>query len=270
MSSDRPSDDTPGVAQLTSTGWTLQMINGTEIDVYSNEIINFLEKTLRYKEVRQSVLYQRVIERAANTRNIRVDPDEIQAEAEQFRRDNRLERSADTLAWLADQQITADIWEAGIRDRLLAQKLAESLFGREAEPFFAQNRLDFEQVVLYQIIVPYEQLAMELFYEIEESEISFYEAAHLYDISQTRRRHCGYEGVLYRWSVQPAIAPTVFAATPGQVVRPIQTDQGHHILLIEEFITAELTSEIRQQIINRLFQEWLQAELNYMLHNQED
>lgn len=235
-------------------------------NVNPDEVVSFLKKTLQYQEARLGVLQQAIVNRAAASRGIEVDTQEIQSEADRQRRERRLERATDTLAWLSDQQITAAEWEAGIRDRLLTQKLQQELFGNEVESYFAQNRLDFDQVVLYQIIVPYEQLANELFYQIEESEISFFEAAHLYDLDANRRQHCGYEGKLYRWSLKPEIAAVVFAATPGQVIHPIHTEQGFHLLRVEEFISAQLNPETRQEILQRLFQDWLNGELNYWLN----
>jgi parvulin-like peptidyl-prolyl isomerase len=232
----------------------------------SSEIVGFLKKSLQYKPVCQQILQQHIIHQATQSRDIQVTDEEIQAEADRQRRELHLERSADTLAWLEDQRITPADWEAGIRDRLLTQKLRISLFESQVEGFFSQNRLDFDQVALYQIIVPYEQLAQELFYQIEESEISFYEAAHLYDIDATRRYHCGYEGLLHRWSLAPEISTVVFGAHPREIIRPVHTEAGYHILLVEEFITAQLTPEIRENILDRMFQDWLGSELNYWQH----
>ncbi|UIE40349.1 peptidylprolyl isomerase [Leptodesmis sichuanensis A121] len=242
------------------------MVGDRSGSISPEELVSFLKKNLQYQEVRLGVLQQAIVNRAAAARGIEVDQPEIQAEADRQRRERHLERAADTLAWLSNQQITAEEWEAGIRDRLLTQKLIENLFGNEVESYFVQNRLDFDQVVLYQIIVPYEQLATELFYQIEESEISFFEAAHLYDIDPNRRQYCGYEGKLYRWSLKPEIAAVVFAADPRQIIPPVQTEQGFHLLRVEEFITAQLTPETRQEILQRLFREWLNGELNYWLN----
>lgn len=244
----------------------LEMVGARGGNISPDEVVSFLKKTLRYQEARLGVLQQAIVNRTAAARGIEVEPQEIQAEADRQRREHRLERAADTFAWLSNQQITAEEWESGIRDRLLTQKLQQELFGNEVESYFTQNRLDFDQVVLYQIIVPYEQLANELFYQIEESEISFFEAAHLYDLDANRRQHCGYEGKLYRWSLKPEIAAVVFAATPAQIIHPIQTEQGFHLLRVEEFISAQLNPETRQEILQRLFQDWLNSELNYWLN----
>ena len=214
-------------------------------------------------------MYQKIIEQAATERNIEISPEEIETEANSIRYGKRLEKAADTLAWLEEQMVTTEDWEAGIRTRLLAQKSAAHLFDTEVESYFAQNRLDFDRFVLYQIVVPYQQLAQEIYYQIEEEEISFYEAAHLYDIDEGRRYRCGYEGKIGRWSLPPHLAEAIGNASVGNVIGPIasEEEQKYHLLMVEEFIPAELTPEKRQDIINRLFQEWLAGEFNSVVHN---
>lgn len=243
------------------------MIDLSRVSIKPEEVVGFLKKNLQCKEVYQKILYREIIDHAAREREVTVTSEEIQAEANRQRYEKRLEKASDTLAWLAEQMIEADDWEVGIRDRLLAQKLAECLFAKEAGKFFAQNRVDFDQILLYQIVLSDEKLAQELVYQIEEREISFYEAAHLYDIDEKRRHQCGFEGKLYRWNLKPAIAAVVFSAKLGEVIGPLQTDQGYHLLMVEEFIPAQLTPQRYQEIRDRMFREWLASELNYMLHS---
>jgi len=239
----------------------------TRLPVDLGEISEFLKKTTRYKDIYQKVLYQKIINKAAYERGLIVSSEEIQAEAEQVRREKQLEKAADTLAWLEEEMITPDEWEAGICDHLLSHKLAEYIFHKDVGKLYAQNRLDFEQVLLYQIIVPYERVAQELFYQIEEQELSFYEAAHLYDVDERRRHQCGFEGKLYRWSLNPDIATIIFRAQPKEIVGPLQTENGYHLFMVEEFIPAELTPKRYQELLDDMFKEWLEGELSYMLHN---
>lgn len=237
------------------------------IQVEPEQIVEFLQKNIRYKEIYQEILYQQVISQAAEERGIIVTDEEIQAESERQRLEKRLEKAADTLAWLTEEMMSPEDWEAGIRDKILSKKLANHLFAQEAEKFFNQNRLDFDKVVLYQFVVPYQQLAQEILYQIEDKEITFYEAAHIYDIDKKRRLQCGYEGELYRWSLKPDIAAVVFSGKLGEVFGPFSTEQGFHLLMVEEFIPAELTPERYQEILDKIFQEWLVNELNYLLYN---
>ncbi len=244
----------------------MNTISGASVEL--DEILNFLKKNIQLKEVYQRILSQKIINHVAEDKGLTVTPEEIQAEADKQRLAKRLEKASDTLAWLADQMITPEDWEAGICDRLLAQKLAQFLFHKEVEKFFAQNKLSFDQILLYQIIVADEKLAQELFYELEEREISFYEAAHLYDIEERRREQGGFEGKLYRWNLKPDIATAIFSKPVGEVIGPIKTALGYHLLRVEEFIPAELTPERYQEILDRMFQDWLASEINYRIHSQ--
>lgn len=237
--------------------------------IEASEIIELLRRELQLKTFTQKVWQKKVIEKVAQERGLTVTPEEIQVVGDQLRREKRLEKAADTIAWLVDQMISVEDLEAGIRDRLLAQKLAEHLFSKEVEKVFVQNKLQFDQIILYQIVVATRQLAQELFYQIQEGEISFFDAAHLYDIDENRRHLCGCEGKVYRWGLKPDIAVAVFSAQPGEVIRPIETERGYHLFMVEKFLPAELTPQRYQEILYNMFNEWLSNEVNYLLHNSQ-
>jgi parvulin-like peptidyl-prolyl isomerase len=234
--------------------------------VEPQEIVNFLKSEINFKEVCQKILFEKVICQAAQKRGIIVTTEEIEAEANRQRHEKRLEKATDTLSWLTDELISFDDWEVGIRNHLLSEKLAQTLFAKEVESFFLQNSLSFEQVIFYQIIVDSHKLAQELYYQIEEGEISFYDAAHLYDIDDKRRKKCGYEGKVYRCSIEADIADVIFATIPSQLIGPLKTHRGYHLLMVEELIPAELSPEKYQEILNNMFQQWLARELDYMLN----
>lgn len=233
----------------------------------SEKVVDHLKREIKLKRVYHKILCQQIIDQAAGEREIVVDPEEVQVEADQFRYKHKLESASQTLEWLNDQLITPDEWEAGIQERLLTKKLTEALFSQQVETYFAQNRVQYECAILYRIVVPYRPLAQELFYQIEEEEISFFEAAHLYDIDEQRRLACGFEGKLTRWQLKPDMAAQVFGARPREVIGLVQTEVGFELLMVEDFIAPELTPETRQQILSHLFNEWLESELNYLIHN---
>ncbi|HBE17321.1 MAG TPA: peptidylprolyl isomerase [Cyanobacteria bacterium UBA11149] len=237
------------------------------VTVELEQIIGFLKRNSQLKEVHLRILSQTIINKAARERGLIVAPEEIQAEANRQRYEKRLEKASDTLAWLNEQMMAPEDWEAGICDRILSNKLADFLFGKEVEKFFAQNRINFDEAIVYQIIVSNDKLAQELFYEIAEQEISFYDAARLYDIDEKRRHQCGFEGRLSRWHLKPDIAAAVFGAQPGEVIGPIKTGLGYHLFMVEKFVRAELTPQRYQEIRDRMFQEWLDSEINYLRYS---
>ncbi|MCC5635938.1 peptidylprolyl isomerase [Nostoc sp. CHAB 5844] len=230
------------------------------------EVITYLKNNLQIKELCNNILYQKIIHKAAEERNIQITSEEIQIEAERLRYEKCLVKANDTLAWLTDNLVVPEDWEAGISDSLLRKKLAEHLFEKDVEKYFWENKLNYDQVVLYQIIVQSQSLAQEIYYQIEEGELSFYEAAHIHNVDETRRNRCGYEGKFYRWSFEPDVAAVIFNAQPKELLGPMAIKQSSYVFMVENFMPGELTPERHQEIINKMFQEWLVAELNYLLY----
>ncbi len=231
------------------------------------EIINFLKSEINLKDICHQILGQRVIAKFCLENNISLAEEEIRAEAENQRRILGLEKASDTVEWLKDELINVEDWEEGIRNTLLARKVAENLFSKEVEKFYIKNRLEFEQIILYKIVVKNEKLAQELYYQIEEEEISFFTAAHIYDIDEKRRLQCGYEGKVYRFALPPDIAAILFRTAVKQLIGPLKTDQGYNLFFVEELIPPELDSHRFQEILNNMFQRWLTAEVEALLNN---
>ena len=237
------------------------MIDFLGIDIREADIIDLLKRDLQYNEVCKRYITLTIIRAEAQKRAIEVSEAEIQAESDSIRRDMRLESAKETLEWLSEQQLSADTWQESIRDRLLAQKLADDMFESAAKTQFEQNKLDYERAALYRIVVPNIQTAQEIIYQIEEDETNFFEAAHLYDIDADRRAYCGYEGQLSRWVLDPDISASVFGANPHEVVGPFTLKEGQALFFVDEFITPELTDDIYQEIRDRKFQQWLDREV---------
>jgi len=247
------------------------MVKFNNLNIETSEINDYLKQQLKLKGICNEILHQRIITEAASSRNITVSDTEIEAEANKIRCSLRLEKAADTISWLEENFLSPDEWEIAISNQLLTQKLAENLFADKVEPYFAQNKLDFDRFILYQLVVPYEKLAQELFYQVEEEEISFYQAAHLYDIDRRRRFVCGYEGEVHRWNYHPDLTAAIFK-TPviiGELIGPVKSEEGYHLFKIEDYIPAQLTPAIKQEIIDELFGRWLNSELNYLVHNEQ-
>jgi len=61
--------------------------------------------------------------------------------------------------------------------------------------------------------------------------------------------------------MKPEISAAVFAAKPPQVLKPIVTSKGVHLIFVEEIIQPELNNKLRSQIISDLFSEWLKQQI---------
>ena len=60
-----------------------------------------------------------------------------------------------------------------------------------------------------------------------------------------------------RKDLKSEISSAVFAATPPEVLKPIVTSKGVHLILVEEIFQAELDNKLRYQIVSELFGEWI-------------
>ena len=64
-----------------------------------------------------------------------------------------------------------------------------------------------------------------------------------------------------RKELKPEISAAVFAATPPQVLKPIVTSSGVHLIFVEEIIQPELDNKLCYQILSDLFERWLKQQI---------
>ena len=144
---------------------------------------------------------------------------------------------------------------------MISGKLAQHLFDDKIEPWFVEHQLDYAGAVIYEVVLDDEDLAMELFYALQEGEISFFEIAQQYIQDTELRRRGGYRGIVRRGEMKAEICAAVFAAKPPQVVKPIVTAKGVYLIWVEEVIKPLLDDKLRYQIISDLFQGWVKHQI---------
>ncbi|NEO50758.1 MAG: peptidylprolyl isomerase, partial [Moorea sp. SIO4A3] len=185
----------------------------------------------------------------------------LQKAADNYRVLNNLQSSDQTWEWLRYHHLSLEDYQEMIRYNLLSGKLAEHLFADKVEPYFYENQLDYEKVVMYEVEIDDDDLAMELYYAIQEGETSFFDVAHQHIEDQELRRTLGYSGILQRQHILPQVSAAVFAATPPQLLKPIFTAGLMRLIYVEEIIKPELNQGLRTQIMSELFEEWLESRM---------
>ena len=226
-----------------------------------SDIIRNLKLSSQVPGMVEAIASQKIIQEAAQTAGIIVTPAEVQEAGDNLRLANKLVKVQDTLAWLAKHHLSVDDFEELVYNKVLAKKLADYLFGGEVERFFYQHQLDYVSAITYEVIFDDRDLALELFYAIEEGEISFPEVARLYIQDPESRCNYGYQGRRHRKDFRPEIAASVFAATPPQVIKPIGTAKGVYLIWVEEINQPQLDEQLRQTIITELFSDWLDQQV---------
>ena len=188
---------------------------------------------------------------------ITVSDEELQAAGDAFRLEHKLLGGSETLAWLARQRITVEDWSQGIRVSLLTQKLKEHLFGEVLDADYMGNRDNYRRVALSQILVRDLTEAVKIAQALREEKASSCALALEHSKGKQSKENGGFVGTRFLKELMPEIVEAVVGAKEGEVIGPIQTKLGYHILRVEKWFPAEL-NEVREQILEFLFQAWLQ------------
>jgi parvulin-like peptidyl-prolyl isomerase len=231
------------------------------ITITSEDILQQVKLSYQIPSIVEGIVSRKIIASAASEAGIKVETEELQKAADNIRIMSKLKSADDTWAWLQKHGLSLDDFEQVIYTNVISGKLAQHLFADKVEPFFVEHQLDYAGVVMYEVVLDDEDLAMELFYGIQEGEMSFYEVAHQYIQDMELRRKGGYRGILRRKELKSEISAAVFAAKPPQILKPIVTSSGIHLILVEETILPELNNKLRYQILSDLFAGWLQQQI---------
>ncbi|BAY98955.1 PpiC-type peptidyl-prolyl cis-trans isomerase [Tolypothrix tenuis PCC 7101] len=231
------------------------------ITISNQDILHIVKQYRQIPDLIDKIITHKIIETTISEMGIQVEIEELQKAADNFRLMNALETAEDTWKWLDKHALSLDDFEELVYRNLLANKLAQHLFADKVEPYFFENQLEYAGAVIYEVILDDEDLAMELFYAIKEGETSFYDVANQYIQDIELRRKCGYRGKVNRKDLKPEISAAVFAANPPQLLKPIITSKGVHLIMVEEIIQPELSEKLRYQIISAFFADWVKHKI---------
>lgn len=231
------------------------------ITITNEDILHQVKVSCKIPEIVEQIVTRKLIIAAAEEAGIKVEVEELQKAANQIRLANKLDSADDTWKWLEKHGLSIDDFEEIADISLISGKLASHLFADKIEPYFFENQLDYIGVVMFEVVLDDEDLALELFYAIKEHEMTFYDVAHKYIQDVELRRKGGYLGIVRRQDLKPEISTAVFSAKPPQVIKPIVTSQGVHLILVEELIQPDLNEKFRTNIISNLFSQWLNQQI---------
>jgi parvulin-like peptidyl-prolyl isomerase len=231
------------------------------ITISQEDIWHHVKISCQIPSLIEGIVTYKIVAAAAAEAGIKVETEELQKAADQFRLINKLQSADDTWVWLQKHSLSVDDFEELAYTNFVSEKLAQHMFADKIEPWFFEHQLDYAGVVMYEVVLDDEDLAMELFYAIQEGEMSFPEVAHQYIQDKSLRRCGGYRGIVGRKDLKPEISTAVFAAKPPQLLKPIVTSIGIHLILVEEIIQPQLDNALRQKIASDLFYAWLKQQI---------
>jgi len=197
-----------------------------------------------------------VILQYAEERQISVDEPEEKAKVNEIRQHMGLYSAAETMTWLEQWGLeTEDLFESA-RARILEEKVKRIVTGDRIVAYFLQNRRSFDRANVSQLVVSTREQAQELLFQIEEGE-TFFKLAQTYSLNASSRYNGGYVGWLGRAELSAEEEAFVFGAEAGQTGGPFPAGSGWRLLHVWEVAPTELTEELRLNLADLLFDEWL-------------
>jgi parvulin-like peptidyl-prolyl isomerase len=234
-------------------------------EISDADILEQVKISRKMPEITEQIIMNRIIWEEAEKAGIKVEVKELQEAADDFRAKNKLIRAKSTQIWLAMNHLSLDEFESIIHLELLSNKLRDLVVSDKVEEYFYQHQLDFDQVVLYEVILKDKELATELYYSIREGELKFQDVANKYIEDIELKRKGGYLGLVVRKDLNPALLSVFSATYCPQIVKPISTALGFHLIWVEEIIKAALDKAVQNEIQTRLFKEFLISKANSLL-----
>jgi parvulin-like peptidyl-prolyl isomerase len=228
-----------------------------DTNITTEDILEQLKISRKIPEVIEQIFTRRIVKAEADKLGIKVEIPELQEAADLFRAKNRLISARITEKWLEINQLSLDEFETIIHLELLSDKLKQVVLADKVEQYFYQHQLDFDRVVISEVVLTNKELATELYYAIREGEISFQDVATKYITDPELKRKGGYLGQIKRKDLNVGLRSIFSVTIYPQVIKPIATAQGFHLIWLEEKIEATLEPDIYQEIQSYLFTEFL-------------
>lgn len=231
------------------------------ITIKSEDIVHQVKLSCQIPKIIEGIVTRKIIATAVAEAGIKIETEEVQKAADVMRAKNQMGNPDKTWAWLEKHGLSLEDFTELVYTHLSRDKLAHHLFADQVESYFFSHQLDYVGVEMYEVVLDDEDLAIELFCAISEGESSFSEVAHQYIQDRELRGRGGYRGVVRRKDLKPEISAAVFAAKPPQILKPIITAKGVHLILVEEIVPAQLDDQRRSEILSLLFKSWLQRKI---------
>jgi parvulin-like peptidyl-prolyl isomerase len=186
-------------------------------------------------------------------------PEEEQSAVKAFCQQQNINSDTERQQWLEQRQITQEQLAQEAARPFRLQKYKVEAFGAKVETYFIARKSKLDRVVFSLIRVQDFNLAQELYFRILEGEQNFADVARQYS-QGTEANTGGVIGPTPLSNPHPAIARLLSVSKPGQLWAPVKLENWSIILRLEKLLPAQMDEETRQQLLEELFEQWVQQE----------
>lgn len=226
------------------------------------DFLYWLKLDLQLPDLLEKALQEKIALDRARVEGVTATDEALQQAADAFRAANGLLRSDETEQWLAENFLSLEDFQTRLERQLIRHQLALKVApDHHVERRFAETRTQFDKAKLSHILVEREGVAAELLTQIQDEGCDFGEIARKYSIDLDSRGAGGSLGVVDRKALPPAVESAVFTAHPGDLVGPIKSEHGYHLVRVEEIHLGTLDEATAERVREELFTEWLSQQV---------
>jgi len=179
---------------------------------------------------------------------------------QQFCEQNQLTSDTQVQAWLTHCRMSAEQMRSLVVRQLRIEKFKHIAWESKLEAEFLNRKGQFDRVIYSLLRVQSAEIAQELYFRILAEEQPFAELASEYSQGPEAQTG-GLIGPVEIASLHPSLSQLLASSQPGRLGSPTRLDNWWVIVRLEQRFSAQLDQALRQQLLNQLFESWLQEQL---------
>ncbi|NET00250.1 MAG: hypothetical protein F6K61_06635 [Sphaerospermopsis sp. SIO1G1] len=141
------------------------------------------------------------------------------------------------------------------------QKFKHLTWGNQVEPYFSENKQGLDQVSFSLIQTNDGEIAQEIYFRITEGEESFANLARQYS-QGAEAKNGGWVGTHKLGNLNPNLAKILRGLQPGKMPSLTYLEKMFIIVRLDKVSPAQLTEQLREEILQKMFEDWLKSEMN--------
>jgi parvulin-like peptidyl-prolyl isomerase len=191
---------------------------------------------------------------------INLSPEESLQACQQFYQRYQLQNDADLETWMNNRGLSYPQLEHMMMRDAKREKFKHQTWDHQLESYFLQRKTALDRVIYSLIRVDRWDLAQELYFRIQEGETSFADVAQTYS-QGAEAQTGGLIGPVELSVPHPTLAKLLSTSQPGQLSPPMPVAEWIVLVRLEQFLPAQLDEAMRQRLLNELFSQWLQTQM---------
>ncbi len=228
-----------------------------EVGQQTISLSELLTKLIDYQML-SSVVRELIIDEAIA--DIDISSDRTQQTLEQFFNQHQLITPEQKQQWLQKQGLTQTQLKRQITRQCKIEQFKQITWGKRLEGYFLQRKSQLDQVMYSLLRINEAMVARELYFRIEEGEQDFAEIARCYSQGPEAQTG-GLIGPVALSSPHPTIAKLLARHQLGQLLPLTRIENWFVIVRLEQYLPAQLDEAMEKRLLNELFNQWLQKEL---------